>query len=109
MYSFGYDVRTVSFAHHNCAFCLPESAQAVWESFGQRSARGPGLQRNADDRRAAATVQPGSTDDHVPHPRVQVVPDAPAPAHRSALRPGIRLARLEKVSAYSVPISSILM
>lgn len=80
---------------------LPESAQPVYESFGPRSPGGPGLQRHADDRGAAAAVQPGSTDDHVPHPRVQVVPDAPAPAHRSALRPGIRLARLEKVSGYS--------
>lgn len=48
---------------------------------GEGPACGPGLQGNAHDGGAAPAVQPRPTDHHVPHSRVQVVPDAPEAAH----------------------------
>lgn len=65
---------------------------------GAGSARWPGFPGNAHDRRAEASIQPRPAHHHVPHPRIQVVPDAPEVAHRPALCTGDGRARVEKVS-----------
>lgn len=63
----------------------------------QRSPSGFGVSRHAHDRGAAPSVQPGAPHHDVSHPRVQVVPHAPAASHRPAVCLRDRCARLEEV------------
>lgn len=73
--------------------------QSGWTD-GQRREGGPGLQGRAHEWGAEASVQPGSSHHHVPHPRVQMVTDAPALTHWSALCSRGRPACVEEVSFY---------
>lgn len=82
------------FAPHHVAgppwsYCSPAGAGPT---------RWPGFQGHAHDGGAAPAVQPRAAHDHVPHPRIQVVSNAPEVAYWPAVRPGDWCARVEEVS-----------